>query len=180
MLSNLLACQMGLGFGEVTLISWLAILLRKTSVMGLKETALRLIFELMKDSRRSDRTLAKALHVSQPTVSRMLTRLRKEGIIKEYTMIPDFTKLGFTLLAFTLVKLGANLSAEAIAEARTRAKQDLERRKDIMMLERGIGMGFDILILSVQRLLRVFGSEKVAAGILGLVRHSKLPSEPAG
>jgi len=125
--------------------------LRKASVKRLKKTELRLIFELMKNSRRSDRTLAKALHVSQPTVSRMLARLWKEGIIKEYTMIPDLSKLGFTLLAVTLIKPRANLPAEATAEARTRTKRDLEQRKDIMMLERGIGMGSDGVILSVHK-----------------------------
>jgi DNA-binding Lrp family transcriptional regulator len=40
----------------------------------------------MKNSRRSDRELALVLGISQPTVTRLRTRLEKEGIIKEYTM----------------------------------------------------------------------------------------------
>jgi len=32
--------------------------------------------------------------VFQPTVSRMVKRLEKEGYLREYTMIPDFQKLG--------------------------------------------------------------------------------------
>jgi DNA-binding Lrp family transcriptional regulator len=55
----------------------------------------------MKDSRRSDRELAKAIGSSQPTVSRMIKKLESEGTIKEYTMIPDFHKLGFEILAIT-------------------------------------------------------------------------------
>ena len=43
----------------------------------LKDVELRLISELIKDSRRSDRELAKAIGVSQPTVSRV--RVRLEG-----------------------------------------------------------------------------------------------------
>jgi DNA-binding Lrp family transcriptional regulator len=43
----------------------------------------------MKNSRRSDRQLAKALGVSQPTVSRTLERLEKQGMIREYTVIPN-------------------------------------------------------------------------------------------
>ena len=56
----------------------------------MKEVELKLISELMKNSRRSDREVAKAIGISQPTVSRTISRLEKEGVIKEYTIIPDF------------------------------------------------------------------------------------------
>jgi DNA-binding Lrp family transcriptional regulator len=70
----------------------------------LRNVELRLISELMKNSRRSDRQLSKVLGISQPTVSRMLKKLEKEGVIKEYTMIPDFTKLGYELIVITLAR----------------------------------------------------------------------------
>ena len=70
----------------------------------MKAIELRLIGELVKDCRRSDRDLAKALGVSQPTISRIRTKLEKEGIISEYTAIPDFRKLGYEMLIFTLAK----------------------------------------------------------------------------
>ncbi|MDH5391251.1 MAG: helix-turn-helix domain-containing protein, partial [Candidatus Bathyarchaeota archaeon] len=38
-----------------------------------------LLLELLKDSKRSDREIAKVLGVSQPTVSRMRWRLEEEG-----------------------------------------------------------------------------------------------------
>lgn len=44
----------------------------------MKDVELKLISELLKNSRRSDRELAKTLGVSQPTVSRTLKRLEKE------------------------------------------------------------------------------------------------------
>jgi len=59
----------------------------------MKNVEWKLISELMKDSRRSDRELAQAIGVSQPTVSRTIKKLEKEGYIKEYTIIPDFHKL---------------------------------------------------------------------------------------
>jgi DNA-binding Lrp family transcriptional regulator len=43
----------------------------------MKETALKLIAELMKNSRRSDRELAKAVGVSQPTVTRTIKKLAR-------------------------------------------------------------------------------------------------------
>jgi DNA-binding Lrp family transcriptional regulator len=60
-----------------------------------------LLLELLKDSKRSDRELAKVLGVSQPTVTRMRHRLVKEGLIKEFTVIPDFAKMGYEIMAIT-------------------------------------------------------------------------------
>jgi len=70
----------------------------------MKELKLRLLLELMKDSKRSDRELAKILGVSQATVSRTRNRLVKDGLIKEFTIIPDFAKLGYELLVITTGK----------------------------------------------------------------------------
>jgi DNA-binding Lrp family transcriptional regulator len=118
----------------------------------MKDVELRLISELMKNSRRSDRELAKAIGVSQPTVSRMIKRLEKEGVIKEYTMIRDFLKLGLELLALTLVKLRKALDAEKIDEARKAAQQSLKKGPfEIIMLERGLGLGYDGLIVSIHK-----------------------------
>ena len=59
-----------------------------------------MISELVKNSRRSDRELAKALGVSQPTVSRIRVRLEKQGII-EYSAVLNLAKLGFEMIAVT-------------------------------------------------------------------------------
>ncbi|MGA2309647.1 MAG: winged helix-turn-helix transcriptional regulator [Candidatus Bathyarchaeia archaeon] len=71
----------------------------------LKDTEAALISELISNSRRSDRELARAIGVSQPTVSRIIKRLEREGVVNEYTMIPDFRKLGYNLCAFIFLKL---------------------------------------------------------------------------
>ena len=111
---------------------------------------MKLISELMKNSRRSDRELAKAVGVSQPTVSRLVKRLEKDGIIKEYTMIPDFRKLGYQLLALTFVKLREPLGSEETDKARKIAKQALEESPyGIVLLERGIGLGYDGVIVGL-------------------------------
>jgi DNA-binding Lrp family transcriptional regulator len=64
-----------------------------------------LLHELIKNSKRSDRDLAKILDVSQPTLTRMRKRLEKEGYIHDYTAIPNMTKLGFEIVAFTFFNL---------------------------------------------------------------------------
>ncbi len=66
-----------------------------------KELTRKLLSELLKDSKRSDRELAKVLSVSQPTVTRRRNSLVKEGTIQEFTIIPDFAKLGFEIMAFS-------------------------------------------------------------------------------
>jgi len=73
----------------------------KRTAKPLKDVQVRLISELMKNSCRSDRELAKAIGVSQPTVSRIKAKLKKEGYVSEYTIIPDFNKIGYHLFALT-------------------------------------------------------------------------------
>jgi len=115
----------------------------------MKDTELRLVSELMKNSRRSDRDLAKAIGVSQPTVSRMIKKLEKEGIIKEYTVVPDFCKLGYRLLGLTFVKLKGDLSSEEREKSREAAGISLGKSSfGIVMLERGLGLGYDGVIVS--------------------------------
>ena len=115
----------------------------------MKDIERKLVSELMKNCRRSDRKLAKVLGVSQPTVTRTLHKLEKEGIIKEYTIVPDFRKLGYTLLAVTFVKLKQYLSQDEIEKARESARASIKSNLNFFMLERGIGMGRDGVFLSL-------------------------------
>ncbi len=97
----------------------------KVDPKHLKEIELRVIAELMKNSRRSDRELAKELGISQPTVGRIIKRLEKEGVIKEYTMIPDFIKLGYTLMGITQIGVDQT-DQEYYTQAREAAARDYE------------------------------------------------------
>ena len=118
----------------------------------MKTVELKIISELMKNSRRSDRELAKAVGVSQPTIGRIIKRLEKEGIIREYTMIPDFRKLGYELLALTFLRLNKAISEEEAEKARKETKQRLEKSHfGIIMLERGIGLGYDGVLIGLYK-----------------------------
>jgi len=94
--------------------------------LRIRDVELKLISELLKNSRRSDRDLAKAIRVSQPTVSRMIKKLKSEGVIKEYSLIPDFHKLGFEILALTFLNV--------------QDEPTLDRLQNVVMCEKGLGL----------------------------------------
>lgn len=72
----------------------------------------------MKNSRRNDRQLARALGISQPTVNRLIKKLEKEGIIREYTIIPDFHKLGYEVMGITSIFVREHIYKEGPAKIR--------------------------------------------------------------
>jgi len=110
----------------------------------LKDVEFRLVSELMKNSRRSDRELAKVLGTSQPTVSRAIRKMEEKGIIREYTMIPDFNKLGYKILALTFIKLKRAFTQEQIEKAQEVTRQSLKTGPfEVVMLERGLGLTYD-------------------------------------
>jgi DNA-binding Lrp family transcriptional regulator len=93
----------------------------------MKELELKLISALMKNSHRSDRELSKTLHVSQPTVTRIRRRLEEQGYIREYTAIPDFGKLGFQIMSFTLIKLKKD-DPEVETKIRQQLRETLKKK----------------------------------------------------
>jgi DNA-binding Lrp family transcriptional regulator len=48
-----------------------------------------------------------------------MNKLEKEGVIKEYTIIPDFKKLGYTIMGATLLKVEEGLIKEKFQEIRS-------------------------------------------------------------
>lgn len=115
----------------------------------MKDVELRLISELMKNSFRSDRELAKALGISQPTVSRTRTRLEKEGYISEYTVIPNFRKIGYHLFALTFFSWKEGLGSEKMKEARRWALEKAPLvSPNVVLIERGIGLNHDSFMAS--------------------------------
>jgi DNA-binding Lrp family transcriptional regulator len=116
----------------------------------MKDVELRLISELMKNSRRSDRELAKVLGVSQPTVSRTIKRLEKEGYIREYTMIPDFSKLGYQILAFSVYKLTENVTQDEVEEKRKSLREEFKKEPlPLIMGMNGMGMSADRIMVTL-------------------------------
>ena len=114
---------------------------------GIREIELKVLSQLMKNSRVSDRELAKRLGVSQPTVSRIRNKFEKEGYIKEYTYIPDFVKLGYNLMALTFIKRSEG-SQEVSSLFKEANKHAAKTGFDTVMAVRGMGCGYDAVVFS--------------------------------
>ena len=122
-------------------------------LITLKDVELRLVSELMKNSRRSDRELAQVLGVSQPTVSKMIARLKKQGVIREFTMIPDLTQLGFRIMAVIFLKLEREdrpLSPKQLEEMFSDAKKlEKDNPRPFLLVQTGIGLHHDMMVIAL-------------------------------
>jgi transcriptional regulator, AsnC family len=65
----------------------------------------KLLIELLKDSRVSLRKLAEEMNVSPATLHNRLFRLVQEGVIKGFTALIDYSKLGYTLTSIIMAKV---------------------------------------------------------------------------
>ena len=115
----------------------------------LKPIDYKLLFQLMKDSHRSDRQLAKALGVSQPTVTRRRAMLEK-NYIEGYTIIPKFGKIGFELAAFTFLKSKLKQkTGQEKEEGLKKMKDWYMKQPNVVLVLDGRGMGWDAVCLSL-------------------------------
>ncbi|ALM74080.1 hypothetical protein TBCH5v1_0101 [Thermococcus barophilus] len=107
---------------------------------------LRLIHELAENSRLSCNELAKKLKISRQRVARKLKKLEQYGVIKKYTIIPNFEKLDYVYASLGIT-LQPNAPIEEIIE---RLKKD----RDVKVIERGIGSHDIILRVAVPKSLK--------------------------
>lgn len=107
-----------------------------------------MVQELLKNSKRSDRELAKVLGVSQPTITRARHRLERDGVIQDYTIIPDFKKMGFEIMALTFVKMRADV---LLGETREKTKKYAAKFPNVILAYSGRGLGMTGVILSLHK-----------------------------
>ena len=117
----------------------------------LKSIDYKLLGELLKNSRRSDRDLAKALGISQPTVTRKRARFEK-NFIDGYTAIPKWEKIGFEIVAFTFVRHNIKYAKPEVREAAFKKVEEwmMEQPNVIFAIE-GQGMGWDGIFVSFHK-----------------------------
>jgi DNA-binding Lrp family transcriptional regulator len=123
-----------------------------TKLMTMKELKpidYKILFELMKDSHRSDRQLAKSLGVSQPTVTRRRAML-EENFIEGYTVIPKFGQIGFEIATFTFLKSKLKYeTGEEKAQALKTLKEWYMKQPNVILVLEGRGMGYDAVCISL-------------------------------
>ncbi|MCW4053231.1 MAG: Lrp/AsnC family transcriptional regulator [Candidatus Bathyarchaeota archaeon] len=117
----------------------------------LKDIDYKILFELMKNSKTSDRSLAKKIGVSQPTITRRRARLEKE-VIADYTTIPRWEKLGYQILAFTFVKIKMAIGTKTQYDRiRARAMKWLKEKPNVIMSGACRGIGVDSFMISLHK-----------------------------
>jgi len=113
-----------------------------------KELAQQLLRELLKNSKRSDRDIAKVLKVSQPTITRTRHKLEQDKVIQDYTIIPNFRKMGFEILALTFVKMRPEILEPGAMEE---AKKYAAKFPNSIFASTGEGLGMTGVIISFHK-----------------------------
>ncbi|MGB9714664.1 MAG: AsnC family transcriptional regulator [Candidatus Bathyarchaeales archaeon] len=113
-----------------------------------EENLLALLKELLRNSKRSDRELAKAIGLSQPTV----TRLRKQvgNYVKNYTVVPKFNKIGYEILAITFMK-ATTYEKKKCEERISHAREWLRKKPNVVFASDGEGLGKDAVAISLHK-----------------------------
>ncbi len=117
----------------------------------MKLTDYKIIRELLKNSRRSDRELARILGISQPTVTRRRAKIEK-NFIDGYTAVPIWEKIGLEIIAFTFVKHKIKfVKADVREEVFRSVREWLKRQPNVILAIDGQGMGWDAIFVSIHR-----------------------------
>jgi DNA-binding Lrp family transcriptional regulator len=107
----------------------------------------QILFQLIKNSRQSDRQIAKTIKVSQPTVTRRRTILEKNGLV-EYTSIPDVKKLGFEILAFIFGKWNFQKYPDTRVDD---VRKFIAGHPNIIFISTGTGQNYDRIGISIHK-----------------------------
>ena len=113
-----------------------------------EEKLVKLLKELVRNSKRSDRELAKTLKVSQPTVTR--NRKLAESYIRSYTIVPEFKKIGYEIFAITFAKAKTYDRKQVETKLEFARKWAMEH-PNVFFASDGEGLGKDAVILSLHK-----------------------------
>lgn len=112
----------------------------------MKPIKMKLLSELLKNSKRSDRELSKVLRVSQATVTRTRNNLVRDGMIQEFTIIPNFVELGYELFAISSVR--NKVITEELIE---KAEKWVKKYPNIVLMAGAEGSGKNGVIVSLHK-----------------------------
>ena len=86
--------------------------MEKNETIKLDETDLSILREIRQDSRISNNELARRINLSQPAAHNRLKRLKTTGVIRDYTVLLDYEKLGYELICFFQTRLQGHLEKD--------------------------------------------------------------------
>ena len=113
---------------------------------------LALLRQLLTNSKKSDREIARLLGTSQPTITRLRKKLEEEGYIETYTIIPNLAKLGYQILAFTFVKMKYYPTRDEALKVVKEAADWVLKRPNVIFAADGQGLGGkDVVIISFHK-----------------------------
>jgi len=98
---------------------------------GISEIDLRILKLLSKDARLTYKELAEILGTTRQRVSRRMDRLERAGIVKKYTVIPDYEALGYSHVVLGIT-LRPSVDIDEVVEG-------LKGIDEIKIIERAIG-----------------------------------------
>jgi len=112
----------------------------------------KILFELMKNARISDRKMAKILGVSQATVSRRRARLEKQRLL-EYTAIPNLEELGYDIIAFVFLiwKREEHKKLAQEEDHMKRVRAFMSKYPNIIFASSGQGLGMTRLTITIHK-----------------------------
>jgi DNA-binding Lrp family transcriptional regulator len=60
--------------------------------------------QLIEDARRTTKAVSRNLDIPRATVHDRIVKMEQKGVIRKYTAVPDYSKLGMNVSAFILVQ----------------------------------------------------------------------------
>ncbi len=100
-------------------------------VKGISEIDMKILKLLSKDARLTYKELAEILGTTRQRVSRRMDRLEKSGIVKKYTVIPDYDALGYSHVVLGITLRPSVDIDEVIG--------NLRQIEEVKIIERAIG-----------------------------------------
>jgi len=113
-----------------------------------EEKLVKILKELLRNSRRSDRELARAVGTSQPTVTR--NRRLLSQYIRSYTVVPEFSKIGYEIVALTFAK-ARTYSRKEVESKLAYTKEWVMRHPNVIFASDGEGLGKDAVMVSLHK-----------------------------
>ncbi|TET29236.1 MAG: Lrp/AsnC family transcriptional regulator [Candidatus Heimdallarchaeota archaeon] len=86
--------------------------------MKIDEKDKRILEELAKDARLPTKRIAANLDIPRVTVHTRIEKMKLEGVIKKFTILTDFKKIGLPVTAFVFVSYNPqdNITQQSVAE----------------------------------------------------------------